>query len=131
MRVALAAVLSSVAVIAPGDRAAATFGSGSLRLTLHYLMTCGQPGPGPLAVTLPGAFRIANLRVAVNGKPASVSHHRRTMDVTLTKPPQLTCMSIGEGTLRVTISGLHAPRGTYTATARVNRHSFRPSFRVG
>jgi hypothetical protein len=131
-RLAVAAALGSLALAAPGDRATATFSGTALTLTLHYWMTCGQPGAGPVAITLPSGIRIAALRALLNAKPAPVLRSGRTVDVTLPKPPPgVTCMSIGEGTLRVTIGGLHAPRGTYTATARVNRHSFRPSFRVG
>lgn len=131
MRLAVAAALSSVAVIAPGDRATATFSGSTLTLTLHYEMTCGQPGSGPLTVTLPAGIRIRSLRATVNGKAAPVSRSGRTVDVTLPKRPRLTCMSISEGTLRATVAGLHARTGTYTAAVRVNRHSFSPTFRVG
>lgn len=131
MRVAIAAAFSSLAVIAPGDRATATFSGTTLTLTLRYLMTCGQPGPGPLAVTLPSGVRIGTLHATLNGKPAPVSHMGRTVDVTLPKPPQVTCMSITLGTLRVGLEGLHAGSGTYAITAQVNRHSFSTSFRVG
>ena len=130
MRLAVAAALGSLALAAPGDRAAATFSGTTLTLSLHYWMTCGQPGPGPVAVTLPSGVRIAALHATVNGKPAPVSRSGRTVDVTLAKPPQVTCMSITLGTLRVAVAGLHAGSGTYAVTAQVNRHSFTTSFRV-
>jgi hypothetical protein len=131
VRFAVAAALSSMAVLAPGDRAAGTFQSGTLRLTLHYLMTCGQPGSGPLAVTLPKGFRIVALHAALAGKPVAVSQAGRTIDVALPKPPQVTCMSITEGTLRAAIGGLRASSGTYAVAVQVNRHSFSLNVRVG
>jgi hypothetical protein len=131
VRPAVAVALISIAFIAPGNRATATFSGGTLTLTLHYLMTCGQPGPGPVAVTLPRAFRIGSMRATVSGKAAPVSLRGRTVDVTLPKPPEVTCMSIGEGTLRVTIAGLHVKSGRYTLSVRVNRNSFSPPLRVG
>jgi hypothetical protein len=131
VRLAVAAALGSLALAAPGDRATATFSGSTLTLTLHYLMTCGRPGAGPVAITLPSGIRIAALRATLNGKAAPVSHSGRTVDVILPKPPPgETCMSITEGTLRVAIRGLHASSGRYAMTAHVNRHSFTASFRV-
>ena len=135
MRLAVAAVLlllswGSLALAAPGDRATATFSGTTLTLTLHYWMTCGRPGPGPVTVNLPSGVRVTSLRASVNGKPAAVSHSGGRVAVTLAKPAGVTCMSIALGTLRVALAGLHANGGTYALTAQVNRHSFRTSFSV-
>lgn len=131
MRFAVAAALGSLALAAPGDRATATFSGGTLTLKLHYWMTCGQPGVGPVRIGLPSGIRIGTLHATVNGKPAPVSHAAGTVSVTLPKPPQVTCMSMALGTLRVGLGGLHADSGTYALTAQVNRHSFRTTFRAG
>jgi hypothetical protein len=132
VRLAVAAALGSIALAAPGDRATATFSGSTLTLTLHYWMTCGQPGAGPVAITLPNGIRIAALRASLNGKSAPVSHSGRTVDVTLPKPPPgPTCMSIRLGSLRVALTALHASSGRYVLTAHVSRHSFAASFRVG
>ena len=136
MRLAVAAALGSLVLTVPAlaattDGATATFSGSTLSLKLHYLMTCGHPGPGPLSVTLPAGVVIGSLHATVNSKAAPVSHSGRTIQVTLAKPPGVTCMSIAVGTLRVSIEGLHADSGTYAVTAQVNHHSFRTSFRVG
>jgi hypothetical protein len=131
VRLAVAAALGSLALAAPGERATATFSAGSLTLTLHYWMTCGRPGAGPVAITLPSGIRIAALRASLNGKSAPASRSGRTVDVTLpTPPPGMTCMSITLGTLRVALTGLSAKSGRYAVTAHVSRHSFAASFRV-
>ena len=130
MRLAVAAALGSLALAAPGDRATAAFQARTLSLTLHYLMTCGQPGPGPLAIALPAGFRAVTLRAQVAGKPAPVSQAGRTVDVTLANPPHVTCMSIGEGTLRVSLRTVYAARGSYVVKARVRRHTFAATVHV-
>lgn len=130
MRVAVAAAFSSLAVIAPGDRAGATFSGNTLTLTLHYLMTCGQPGAGPLVIALPAAFRISSLRVTVSGKTAPAGARGTTVTVQLPRPPQVTCMSIAEGTLPVTVSRLRASAGRYTVSARIRNHAFSAQLRI-
>jgi hypothetical protein len=131
MRLAVAAAAVSLGVIAPGDHATAAYVPGTLTLTLQYEMVCGQPGRGPLAVDLPSAFRVVSRpRVEVRGavRPASVSGSAVT--ILLPKPPYVTCMSITEGTLRIAITGVRAPAGTYVVRARVNTHAFAASVRV-
>jgi hypothetical protein len=131
VRFAVAAALGSLALAAPGDRATATFSGSTLTVSLHYWMTCGQPGAGPAVLTLPNGIRIGALHATEDGKAAAVSRSGRALSVTLPKPPQVTCMSITMGTLRITVTGLHAPSGTYALHAQVNRHTFTTSFRVG
>lgn len=119
------AALATLVLAAPaGDWATASYASGTATLRLHYLMTCGQPGPGPLVVRLPAAFRVTNLRVTVRGvqRPASVSGSRVTIG--LPKPPEVTCMSIAEGVLPVTIAHVRARSGAYVVRAQLPRHAF-------
>ena len=113
-----------------GDWATASWSGGSLVLDLHYLMTCGEPGPGPVVVRLPAAFRITSLRVLVRGarRPAALNGTRLT--IRLPKPPEVTCMSIVEGRLHVAISKVRAAGGTYAVRAAVGDHAFAPRVRV-
>jgi hypothetical protein len=111
--------------------ATASLAGGTLSLRLHYPMVCGQPGRGPLVVSLPSAFRVAaQPRVRVRGtvRPASLSGNAVT--IRLPKPPQVTCMSITEGTLQVTISSVRAPRGTYVVRARLDTRAFAAPIRI-
>ena len=96
-------------------------------LTLHYEMTCRQPGAGPVFVHLPakmGVPRTLAVRVGAKTAPATVSGHDVT--VQLPKPPAITCMSIGMGTLTLYLVGVRNPAtaGTYFVRARVNGHAF-------
>jgi hypothetical protein len=105
--------------------ATASLAGGTLSLRLHYPMVCGQPGRGPLVVNLPAAFRVApSPRVRVGGALRPASLRDRTVTVTLPKPPQVTCMSIAEGTLPIAISTVRAPAATYAVRARVGGRSF-------
>lgn len=111
--------------------ATASLAGGTLSLRLHYPMVCGQPGRGPLVVSLPAAFRVAaHRRVRVRGavRPAALTGD--TVTITLPKPPQVTCMSIAEGMLPVTIATVRAPAGRYVIRVRVNTHAFAAALRV-
>ena len=131
MRLAVAAGAASIALIAPGDRASATYAAGTLSLALHYEMVCGQPGRGPVVVDLPGAFRVASRpRVDVRGALRPASSSAGTVTILLPKPPFVTCMSITEGALRITIAGVRAPVGTYTVRASIGTHDFAAPIRV-
>ena len=135
MRLAATAILAALAVAAPaaavqGDWATASASGSTVSLRLHYLMTCGQPGPGPLVVRLPAAFGITNLRVTVRGAERPALHSGSALTITLPKPPEVTCMSIGEGTLPVTIANVHAAAGSYVVTARVRNHAFTAGLRI-
>jgi hypothetical protein len=133
-----AAALAAIALAAPAsagdvDRADATVTPGltahraTLTLKLHYEMTCRQPGAGPVFVHLPakmGVPRTLAVRVGAKTAPATVSGHEVT--VQLPKPPAITCMSIGMGTLTLYLVGVRNPAtaGTYFVRARVNGHAF-------
>jgi hypothetical protein len=138
MRATAAAALVVVALTSPAsagsiDRANATVSPGltahraTLKLELHYEMTCGRPGAGPVIVHLPAAMgvpRTLTARVGEKPAPSTVSGHALT--VQLPKPPEVTCMSIGPGTLTLYLVGVRNPAtaGTYFVRARVNTHAF-------
>jgi hypothetical protein len=151
MRTALAAL--TLVVLVPAAAAAPPFGSqwataaadpataGSrtaLTVTLHYPMTCGQPGRGPVVVTLPTAvtrpFRHTDVLVA--GKaPPSLGFFGRTVTIGLPKPPEVICQSIAQGTLRIRFTaaaGLTNPAraGSYSITARIGNRTFRPRLAI-
>jgi hypothetical protein len=137
-RAIAAAALAAVALAAPAsagdvDRANATVSPSltarraTLTLKLHYEMTCRQPGAGPVFVHLPAKMGVPQtlvVRVGEKPAPATVSGHDVT--VQLPKPPAITCMSIGMGTLTLYLVGVRNPAtaGTYFVRARVNGHAF-------
>jgi hypothetical protein len=120
--------LAAAALLAfgvPGDAATASYGGGALALSLSYEMTCGRPGPGPLVVRLPARFRLgASARTLVNGAPQLHVVNGPTLTIDLPKPPQITCMSIAEGTLHLRVAGVRAPRGLWLVRARIGNHAF-------
>jgi hypothetical protein len=137
-RAIAAAALAAAALAAPAsagdvDRADATVSPSltarraTLTLKLHYEMTCRQPGAGPVLVHLPAKMGVPQtpvVRVGEKTAPATVSGHDVT--VQLPKPPAITCMSIGMGTLTLYLVGVRNPAtaGTYFVRARVNEHAF-------
>jgi hypothetical protein len=96
----------------------------TLTLKLHYEMTCGQPGPGPVFVYLPKKMGVPQRLVGTKQAPATVSGH--VVTVQLPKPPAVTCMSIGPATLTLTLVGVRNPAtaGTYVVRARLHEHAF-------
>jgi hypothetical protein len=111
------------ATVSPG----LTAHRATLTLKLHYEMTCRQPGAGPVFVHLPTKMGVPQTlvgRVGEKPAPATVSGHDVT--VQLPKPPAITCMSIGMGTLTLHLIGVRNPAtaGTYLVRARVNGHAF-------
>ncbi len=112
----------------------------TLTLKLGYEMQCGYPGPGPVVITFPAAWRLpATLGatpVLVNGKAAvsaSVSGHRVT--VGLAPRPQIMCDVIGPGTLTIQFTrganlGSPLAAGTSVVTAQRASESFRVSFAI-
>jgi hypothetical protein len=128
MRLAIAVlaalVLAPAAGAGSGDSATASASGTTLALKLHYPMTCAQPGPGPLVVQLPATFRVTGLRVLVRGVQRAAALSGSTLTIDLPKPPQLTCMSITEGTLAVSIAKVHAGAGSYAVLARIRSHTF-------
>jgi hypothetical protein len=149
MRTALAAL---ALLLVPAAEAAPPFGSqwataaadpataGSrtaLTVTLHYPMTCGQPGRGPVVVTLPTAPRsLQRTDVLVAGKaPPSLGFLGRRVTIGLPKPPEVICQSIAQGTLRIRFTaaaGITNPAraGSYPVTARIGNRTFRPRLAI-
>ena len=144
---ALAAALSAAAAsaatppVAANGATTATLSSTkagakpvALTLTVHYEMVCGRPGRGTAIVTLPEAAAvpasIARSAVLVDGEPApsvSVSGHDVSIAMPLTHG--VTCMSIGPGTLTLTLTraarmGNPKSPGTYTVRIRRGTRSF-------
>jgi hypothetical protein len=100
-------------------------------------MTCGQPGRGPVVVTLPTAPRKpTRTTVLVAGKaPPSVGFFGRTVTIGLPKPPEVICQSITEGTLRIRFTvaaGFSNPAraGRYRITARISNRTFTPRLAI-
>jgi hypothetical protein len=100
----------------------------TLTLKLHYEMTCGQPGAGPAVVQLPTRMKVLpTLAVSVNGKRMpTTTAPTNAVKVELPRPPAITCMSIGMGTLTLELAGVRNPAsaGTYFVHARVRDRSF-------
>ncbi len=109
-----------------------------LTVTLHYPMTCGQPGRGPVVVTLPTALKrpIVRTDVLVAGKaPPSLDFFGRTVTIGLPKPPEIICQSIAQGTLRIRFTaaaGLTNPAkaGSYLVTAHIGNRTFHPHLAI-
>ena len=112
----------------------------TLTLKLGYEMQCGYPGPGPVVVTFPAAWRLpakfGATPVLVNGKAAvsaSISGHRVT--VGLAPEPKIMCDVIGPGTLTIQFTrgdniGNPLKAGTSVVAAEVKGQSFRVSFAI-
>jgi hypothetical protein len=126
----LAVAAAVLALVVPGDHATATYSGDTLKLTLHYEMICGQPGPGPLVVRLPARFRLAGLRAYTGGVERARAVNDSTVTIDMPKPPQITCMSITEGTLPVKLTNVRATSGTYTVKAHVRNHAFAARLRI-
>ena len=124
------AAAAALALGAPGDTATAAYAHGALALTLRYEMTCGEPGPGPLAVRLPQRFRLVSSHAYVDGTERLQIASGSTLTIDLPKPPGITCMSITEGTLKLRLTGVRAPAGTWTVRARIRTHAFAARLRI-
>jgi hypothetical protein len=137
-RATAAAALATAALAAPAsatsvDWATATVSPdragqrATLTLKLHYEMTCRQPGPGPVFVHLPAKMGVPRTFVGIAGaKQAAATVSGHDVTVQLPKPPAVTCMVIGPGTLTITLVGLRNPAtaGTYVVRARVREQAF-------
>lgn len=107
----------------------------ALTLKVHYEMVCGQPGLGKAVVSLPAAAAVPRAidgaSVLVNGKPSpsvSVSGHDVSIGMPL-KRNGVSCMSIGPGTLTLTLTraaglGNPATAGTYMIHVHRNKLTF-------
>jgi hypothetical protein len=110
----------------------------TLTLKLGYEMQCGYPGPGPVVVTFPAAWRLSaklgSTAVLVDGKAAvSASLSGHTVKVGLAPPPQIMCDVIGPGMLTIQFTrgdniGSPMTAGTSVVTAAVKGQTFRVSY---
>lgn len=125
-----AAAAAAAALALGGNWGTASAAHAALSLRLHYPMTCGQPGAGPLVVHLPAAFRVSDVRATVRGAARPAALAGSTVTIELPKPPQITCMSIAEGTLPVTIARVRAAAGTYVVRARIRNRTFTVRLRI-
>jgi hypothetical protein len=113
----------------------------TLTLKLHYEMVCGNPGRGPLVVTLPHAMRvparIPRAAVLLQGKlPPRVSVAGHVVTVGVPPPPAVTCLSITMGTLTTTFTraallGNPVRTGAYAVRARIGAHAFTARLAIG
>ena len=113
----------ATAVVSPGLVAQ----RATLTLKLHFQMTCGRPGAGPVTIRLPGTMqapRSLAVRIGTTPAPATVSGNQVT--VQLPTPRGVTCMSIGPGTLTLYLAGVRNPAnaGTYFVHARLRAMAF-------
>ena len=101
--------------------------AATLTVSLHYEMTCGRPGAGPLVLTLPRAMQVGpSLTVRSGTRDLAALAAGRVVTVQLPEPTGVTCMSIAPGVLKVSVGGLRNPArpGTYTVRARIGPHTF-------
>jgi hypothetical protein len=113
----------ATAVVSPGLVAH----RATLTLKLHYEMTCGKPGAGPVTIQLPAkmqAMRSLAVRIGTTPTTATVSGNQVT--VQLPQPHGVTCMSIAPGTLTLYLAGVRNPAraGTYFVHAHLRTMAF-------
>ena len=121
----------ATATASPAAAAAATV----LTLKLHYEVTCGNPGPGPVVVRLPRAFRMRGVPEVRLGRLSApmVTTSGHSVTIALPRPPEITCMSITPGTLAlVFVEGLVNPSsgGVYRVSAHLPGHTFTASLAI-
>jgi hypothetical protein len=133
---AAAVLVAALALTAPafggdGDWATASYAGGTATLKLHYLMTCGRPGAGPVEIRLPSALHLAQpVGATVNGKARLLLWSPHGASVTLPKPPQVTCMSIAPGVLTIGLRSVRGPDGTYAIRAGIGSHRFTAQLKI-
>jgi hypothetical protein len=113
----------ATAVVSPG----AVSQRATLTLKLHFQMTCGRPGAGPVTIRLPGTMQAPrSLAVRIGTTPASATVSGNQVIVQLPTPHGVTCMSIGPGTLTLYLGGVRNPAsaGTYFVHARLRTMAF-------
>jgi hypothetical protein len=144
----LALVASATAGAAVPHRSASVLTSSTkpgakpvaLMLGMTFEMQCGNPGKGPLSITLPARMtipkKIAAGAVTVDGKHAKgVAVHGRRLVISLAQPHFLTCDVIGSGTVRVVVArsaGLGNPKkaGIYAFRVAIGPVKGTPKLRI-
>lgn len=138
MRILLAALVLAVpttalAAASGSNSATATVSPGlvahraTLALKLHFDMTCGKPGAGPVTIQLPSKMQAPpSLRVSIGTTPTIAAVSGNQVTVQLPEPHGITCMSIAPGTLTLYLAGVRNPRsaGTYFVRAHLRTMAF-------
>ena len=78
----------------------------------------------------PTSFGSFHMPRMVGGVLYEHGHRLIAASITLPKPPQVTCMSIGPGTLTVGLRSVRGPAGTYAVRAAVGSHRFTARLRI-
>lgn len=113
----------ATAVVSPG----VVSHRATLTLKLHFEMTCGKPGAGPVTIQLPARMQAArSLAVRIGTAPAPATVSGSQVTVQLPQPHGVTCMSITEGTLTLYLTGVRNPAsaGTYFVHAHLRTMAF-------
>jgi hypothetical protein len=116
-------IQSATAVVSP----ALASHQATLVLKLHFEMTCGRPGGGPLSVQLPGKMQaMPSLAARIAGAPATTKVSGDQVTVQLPRQHGISCMSIAPGTLTVDLTGVRNPAhaGTYLVRAHLRKMAF-------
>ena len=113
----------ATAVVSPGVVAH----RATLTLKLHFEMTCGRPGTGPVTIQLPAkmqAMPSLAVRAGTIATTAKVSGDQIT--VQLPRPHGVSCLVIGPGTLTLYLAGVRNPAsaGTYFVHAHLRSMAF-------
>jgi hypothetical protein len=137
---ALAVLVTSASAATSGGNATATATPqtagarpATVKISLSLELRCGKPGPTPIVVTLPGAWRVPKTveRTAVwidsvHPKSVNVSNHTLTLRPV---PPSGSCTVIAPGTIKLRFTqaaNLGNPRtaGHYTIRASIGTQDF-------
>jgi hypothetical protein len=113
----------ATAVVSPGIVAQ----RATLTLKLHFAMTCGRPGAGPVTIQLPAKMQAPrSLAVRIGTTPATAMVSGNQVTVQLPQPHGVTCMSIAPGTLTLYLAGVRNPpsAGTYFVHAHLRTMAF-------
>jgi hypothetical protein len=132
---ALALALPTTAAAAAGgsDWATATVSPGvvahraTLTLKLHFEMTCGKPGAGPVTIQLPAKMQaMPSLAVRIGSTTTTAKVSGDQVTVQLLRPHGISCMVIGTGTLTLYLAGVRNPAsaGTYFVHAHLRGMAF-------
>jgi hypothetical protein len=113
----------ATAVVSPGlvsQRA-------TLTVKLHFVMTCGKPGTGPVRVQLPAKMQpMPTLAVRIGATPAPATVAGNEVTIQLPRPHGYTCFVMGPGTLTLNLAGVRNPAnaGTYFVHAHLRNMAF-------
>jgi hypothetical protein len=113
----------ATAVVSPG----LVSHRATLTLKLHFEMTCGRPGAGPVTVQLPAKMQATpTLAVRIGTVPTTEKVSGNQVTVQLPRPHGVTCMSITPGTLTLNLAGVRNPAsaGTYFVRAHLRDMAF-------